>query len=152
MKTNKHQLISAAKELSAVIVAIEKLLKHYKGVSGNENYIKYCFDAVSRFKTKHSILDQIIDDTYNVDMNKRKGINIAVLMRIINEQFKILDDIDTAGDMFKPKWCPISRVIEQLHRLRWLHCTVESNSDSEGEMVVNGVCYRPESRVVLSFN
>jgi len=152
MKNDKHKLLSTARELRGTLQTIEDLLSNYTGIEGNENYVKYCRNKASDAHEDDAILNQLYDDTYNVDMEKRKGINIAPLIKIIEKQFKLLDDIDTAGDMFKPKWCKITKAVEQMHRLRWLVCYVEQdNKDENGVMILNGNCYIKEERVGLMF-
>lgn len=152
MKNNKHELLSTAIELRGALQTIEDLLSDYTGIEGNENYVKYCRNKASDAHEDDVILNQLYDDTYNVDMEKRKGINIAPLIKIIEKQFKLLDDIDTAGDMFKPKWCKITSAVEQIHRLRWLLCYVDQDNEDENEvMTLNGNCYIKEKRVGLIF-
>ena len=60
--------------------------------------------------------NSVVTLIFAVDLSQRKGINIAVLIRVIEKVFKLLDDIDTASDIFKPKWCKITQVVEKLQR------------------------------------
>lgn len=152
MKNDKHKLLSTAKELRGTLQVTEDLLNDYEGIDGNENYVKYCRNKAKQAHEDDITLKQMYDDTYNVDMEKRKGINIAPLIRIIEKEFKLLDDIDAAGDMFKPKWCKITSAVEQMHRLRWLVAYVETDSkDENGVMTLNGECYTKEQRIGLMF-
>lgn len=152
MKNDKHKLLSTARELRGTLQAIEDLLAGYAGIEGNENYVKYCRNKANEAHEVDATLKQLYDDTYNVDMGERKAINVAPLVKIIEKQFKLLDDIDTAGDMFKPKWCKFTSAVEQMHRLRWLVCYVEKdNKDENGVMTVNGNCYTKEERTALIF-
>ncbi|HRG36922.1 MAG TPA: hypothetical protein PK289_00160 [Bacteroidia bacterium] len=152
MKNDKHKLLSTARELRGTLQAIEDLLSGYAGIDGNENYVKYCRNKANQAHEDDDTLKQLYDDTYNVDMDKRKGINVAPLVKIIEKEFKLLDDIDTAGDMFKPKWCKFTKAVEQMHRLRWLVAYVEQdNKDENGVMTVNGNCYTKEERTALIF-
>jgi len=94
----------------------------------------------------------MIEDTYAVDLSQRKGINIATLSHTIEYMFKLLDDIDTASDIFKPKWCKFTKVISHLDQLRWVYCTIESERNENGDMIVNGECFKKEDRIVLSLS
>ena len=152
MKNDKHKLLATARELRGTLKTIEDLLDGYDGIEGNENYVKYCLNKAKQANKDDDTLKQLYDDTYNVDMAKRKAINVAPLYKIVEKHFKLLDDIDTAGDMFKPKWCKITSAVEQMHRLRWLVCFVEGdNKDENGLMNVNGNWFRKEERTVLNF-
>lgn len=152
MKNDKYKLLATARELRGILKTIEDLLDGYDGIEGNENYVKYCRNKAKQANEDDTTLKQLYDDTYNVDMAKRKAINVAPLYKIVEKQFKLLDDIDTAGDMFKPKWCKFTKALEQMHRLRWLVCFVEGdNKDENGLMNVNGNCFRKEERTVLNF-
>ena len=152
MKNDKHKLLSTARELRGTLQAIEDLLSGYAGIEGNENYVKYCRNKANEAHKDDADLKQLYDDTYNVDMTKRKAINVAPLYKIVERQFKLLDDIDTAGDMFKPKWCKFTKSVEQMHRLRWLVAYVEGdNKNDEGLIEVNGNCFKKEERTVLNF-
>ena len=57
----------------------------------------------------------------------------------------LLDDIDTASDMFKPKWCKYTQPVNQLQQLRWLYCTSETEKDKSGNMVINGECFKKKT-------
>ena len=151
MTNSKHQLLTAAIELQSTLIVINDLLDGYKEIGVNKNYVKYCRDRAIKVSDDLDTLNQLRDDTYNSDVTKRKGINIAVLVRIVKRYFKLLDDIDTAGDMFKPEWCKYTSAVEQLHRNRWLFVSIEDkNKDDSGLMVVNGDCFKKEERVVLN--
>lgn len=149
---NKNQMLYSANKLRDVLSSIEDILEGYEGIEGNRNYVRYCYNKA---KEAHAIDDELvkmIEDTYNSDMSQRKGINIAVLIRILEFMFKLLDDIDTASDMFKPKWCKITSVVSNLQQLRWIYCVVESERNESGDMVVNGECFKKEDRIVLSLS
>ncbi len=152
MRNQKIQMLSAANSMKDVLASIEGLLDGYDGIEGNRNYVKYCHKKAKEAEVNNFILAEMYENTFNADMSKRVGINIAVLLHIIQLQFKLLDDIDTAGDMFKPTWCKITKVVEQLHRLRWMYCTVGSNTDEDGNMTINGECFKKEERVILTNN
>jgi hypothetical protein len=152
MKNSKQQMLYSANKLRDVLSSIEDILEGYDGIDGNKNYVKYC---LKKAKEAHKIDDDLvkmIEDTYAVDLTQRRGINIAVLIRIIETLFKLLDDIDTASDMFKPTWCKITSVISHLQQLRWIYCTVESERNENGDMVINGECFKKEDRIILSLS
>lgn len=152
MKNSKEQMLYSANKLRDVLSSIEDILEGYDGIDGNKNYVKYC---LKKAKEAHKIDDDLvkmIEDTYAVDLTQRRGINIAVLIRVIETLFKLLDDIDTASDMFKPTWCKITSVISHLQQLRWIYCTVESERNENGDMVINGECFKKEDRIILSLS
>jgi len=150
MKNNKHQMLYAANKLRDILLSIENILEGYEGIEGNKNYVKYCQSKVKQANEDDATLKQIYDDTYNVDMAKRKAINVAPLYKIVEKYFKILDDIDTASDMFKPKWCKITKVVSYLEQLRWIYCIVENERNENGDMIINGECFKKEERIFLS--
>jgi hypothetical protein len=147
---NKFKLLETAKDLRGVLKTIENLLIDYPGVKGNENYVKYCLKKASAVNVLDEKLNELLESTYATDTSKRKGINVAILIKIIEAYFIALDDIDTAGDMFKPKYCKITSAVENLHRLRWLYCGISDETNNE-TMMVNGDCYKKENRVILNF-
>lgn len=152
MKNSKDQMLYSANKLRDVLSSIEDILEGYEGIEGNKNYVKYC---LNKAKEAHKIDDDLvkmIEDTYAVDLTKRRGINIAVLIRVIETLFKLLDDIDTASDMFKPTWCKITSVVSHLQQLRWIYCSVESEKNDNGDMIINGECFKKEDRIVLSLS
>ncbi|GIV43928.1 MAG: hypothetical protein KatS3mg035_1051 [Bacteroidia bacterium] len=152
MKNSKDQMLYSANKLRDVLSSIEDILEGYEGIEGNKNYVKYC---LNKAKEAHKIDDDLvkmIEDTYAVDLTQRKGINIAVLIRVIETLFKLLDDIDTASDMFKPTWCKITSVVSHLQQLRWIYCSVESEKNNNGDMIINGECFKKEDRIVLSLS
>lgn len=147
---SKNQMLYSADRLRDVLSSIEDILEGYEGIEGNRNYVRYCYNKA---KEAHSIDDELvkmIEDTYNSDMSQRKGVNIAVLIRILKFMFKLLDDIDTASDMFKPKWCKFTKAVSHLDQLRWIYCTVESERNENGDMIINGECFKKEDRIILS--
>lgn len=152
MKNSKDQMLYSANKLREVLSSIEDILEGYDGIYENKNYVKYC---LNKAKEAHKIDDDLvkmIEDTYAVDLTKRRGINIAVLIRVIETLFKLLDDIDTASDMFKPTWCKITSVVSHLQQLRWIYCSVESEKNDNGDMIINGECFKKEDRIVLSLS
>ena len=152
MKNSKDQMLYSANKLRDVLSSIEDILEGYEGIEGNKNYVKYC---LNKAKEAHKIDDDVvkmIEDTYAVDLTQRRGINIAVLIRVIETLFKLLDDIDTASDMFKPTWCKITSVVSHLQQLRWIYCVVESERNDNGDMIINGECFKKEDRIVLSLS
>lgn len=152
MRNSKEEMLYAADKLRDVLCSIEDILEGYEGIEGNKNYIKYCYQKA---KEAHNIDDELvkmIEDTYAIDVTQRKGINIALLVKIIEKQFRLLDDIDTASDMFKPKWCKISKVVSELQKLRWIYCTVDTERNKGGEMVINGEGFRKENRILIDIN
>lgn len=142
-------MLYAVKKLRDVLLSIENILEGYEGIEGNKNYVKYCYNKAKEAHTIDDDLEKLIEDTYAVDMTQRKGINIAILIYIIEKMFKLLDDIDTASDIFKPKWCKITKVVGKLDQLRWIYCTIE-NEKNEGDMIINGECFKKEERINLS--
>lgn len=152
MKNSKDQMLYSANKLRDVLSSIEDILEGYEGIEGNKNYVKYC---LNKAKDAHNIDDNLVEmneDTYAVDLTQRRGINIAVLIRVIETLFKLLDDIDTSSDMFKPTWCKITSVVNQLQKLRWIYCTVERERNENGDMIINGECFKKEDRIVLSLS
>lgn len=152
MKNSKDQMLYSANKLRDVLSSIEDILEGYEGIEGNKNYVKYC---LNKAKEAHKIDDDLvkmIEDTYAVDLTQRRGINIAVLIRVIETLFKLLDDIDTASDMFKPTWCKITSVVSHLQQLRWIYCSVESEKNDNDDMIINGECFKKENRIVLSLS
>jgi len=150
MKSTKHEMLYAAKQLRGVLSSIENILEGYEGVEGNRNYVKYCYNKAKEAHTVDDGLVKMIEDTYAVDLSQRKGINIAVLINIIEKMFKLLDDIDTASDMFKPKWCKYTQVVSNLQQLRWTYCTVESERNDNGDMIINGESFKKENRIIIN--
>jgi hypothetical protein len=112
--------------------------------------VSYCINKVKLANEDDLKLKQLYDDTFNVDMNQRKAINIATLLNIIEKYFKLLDDIDTASDIFKPTWCKITSVVSKLQSLRWLYCTFDIDINEEDNMIINGECFKREERIILS--
>lgn len=152
MKNSKDQMLYSANKLRDVLSSIEYILEGYEGIEGNKNYVKYC---LNKAKEAHKIDDDLvkmIEDTYAVDLTQCRGINIAVLIRVIETLFKLLDDIDTASDMFKPTWCKITSVVSHLQQLRWIYCSVESEKNDNGDMIINGECFKKEDRIILSLS
>ena len=152
MKNSKDQMLYSANKLRDVLSSIEDILEGYDGIDGNKNYVKYC---LNKAKEAHKIDDDLvkmIEDTYTVDLTQRRGINIAVLIRVIETLFKLLDDIDTASDMFKPTWCKVTSVVSHLQKLRWIYCAVESERNDNLDMIINGECFKKEDRIVLSLS
>jgi len=150
MKNNKDQMLYSANKLRDVLSSIEDILEGYEGIEGNKNYVKYCYNKAKQAHDIDDDLVKMIEDTYAVDITKRKGINIATLLYTIKYMFKLLDDIDTASDMFKPKWCKITSVISHLQQLRWIYCTVETVRNENGNMIVNGENFKKDDRIILS--
>lgn len=147
---SKDQMLYSASKLRDVLSSIEDILEGYEGIEGNKNYVRYCYNKSKEAHIIDNELVKMIEDTYHTDIMQRKGINIAVLDNIIKHMFKLLDDIDTASDMFKPKWCKITSVVSQLQQLRWIYCTVETEKNENGDMVINGECFKKEDRIILS--
>jgi hypothetical protein len=147
---NKHEMLYAANKLRDVLSSIEDILEGYEGIEGNKNYVKHCLNKSKEAHTVDDDLVKMIEDTYAVNTTQRKGINIATLIHIIEKMFKLLDNIDTASDMFKPKWCKISKVVSELQGLRWMYCTVSTERNENGEMIINGESFKKENRIVLS--
>ena len=152
MVKSKESMLYAAKQMKGIILSIEELLEEYDGIEGNKNYVKYCYNKAKSVSDDGIILKQLYDDTYNSDISKREGINISTLINIIENYFKILDQIDTASDIFKPKWCKISRTVNNLQSLRWLYCTTKSTIGENNDMVINGECFKKEERIILTFD
>jgi hypothetical protein len=149
---DKHEMLYAADKLRDVLCSIEDILEGYEGIEGNKNYVKYCYNKAREAHAVDDELVKLIEDTYAVDTTQRRGINIATLVHTIEKMFKLLDDIDTASDMFKPKWCKISKVVSELQGLRWRYCTVNTERNENGDMIVNGEGFTKENRIVLMLN
>ena len=152
MKNDKSQLLYAAGKLRDILSSIEGILEGYEGVEGNKNYVKYCYNKAKEAHTVDDGLVKMIEDTYAVDTTQRRGVNMTTLIHTIQKMFKLLDDIDTASDVFKPKWCKITKVVSHLDQLRWVYCTVENIRNENGEMIINGESFKKEERVILSLN
>jgi hypothetical protein len=150
MKNTKHEMLYAANKLRDVLLSIENILEGYEGIEGNKNYVKYCYNKAKEAHIVDNDLVKMIEDTYAVDTTQRRGINVATLVHTIEKMFRLLDDIDTASDMFKPKWCKITKVVSKLDQLRWIYCTVENERNGNGNMVINGECFKKEERINLS--
>jgi hypothetical protein len=127
MNQDKHALLTAAINLHGTITTIGNLLDGYDGIDGNKRYVAYCKVQVAGAEIDGKKLLGLYELTYNEDIQKRKEINIDDLIRIITNFFDLLDKIDTAGDIFKPKWCKFTSAVEQMHRLRWLVASVEND-------------------------
>lgn len=149
---DKNQMLYSANQLRDVLSSIEDILEGYEGIDGNKNYVKYCYNKAKEAHTIDDELVKMIEDTYSVDVTQRRGINIHTLITIIKKQFKLLDDIDTASDMFKPKWCKITSVVSHLQQLRWIYCTIETEKDENGNMIANGECFKKEDRILLQLS
>ena len=148
----KDKMLYSANKLRDVLSSIEDILEGYEGIEGNKNYVKYCYNKA---KEAHSVDDELVkmtEDTYAIDLSQRRGINIATLTHKLEFMFKLLDDIDTASDMFKPKWCKISSIISHLQQLRWIYCTVETERNESGDMIINGECFKKEDRILLQLS
>lgn len=150
--TEKDKMLYSANKLRDVLSSIEDIFEGYEGIEGNKNYVRYCYNKAKEAHTIDDELVKMIEDTYNSDMSQRKGINIAVLIRILEFMFKLLDDIDTASDMFKPKWCKITSVVSHLQQLRWIYCTVETERNENGDMIINGETFKKEDRILLQIS
>ena len=123
------------------------MLDDYDGVEGNKNYVKYCRNKAMIANEDDSILVEMYSDTYNVDFNKRKEINLEILFNIIKKHFKLLDNINTASDIFKPKWCNITTAVNKIQKSRFMVATLEN--DFKDTVFVNNVCFKREDRVIL---
>ena len=150
MEHDTHKLLSTAKDLREPLKVIENLLEDYDGIEGNEFYVKYCLKKARQANVFDGKLKEYYNDMYNTDTMKRKEIDADTLYGILGRLFKLLDDIDTAGDMFKPKWCKYTKAVEALHKLRWLYCYIERyNGNENGLMTVNRSC--DSERIALRF-
>jgi len=149
---DKHEMLYAANKLRDVLSCIEDLLEGYEGIEGNKNYVKYCFRKAKEAHTIDDDLVKMIEDTYAIDTTQRRGINIAILNRIIEKMFRLLDDIDTASDMFKPKRCKVTKAVSELQGLRWRYCTVDTVKNENGDMVINGEGFTKENRIILNIS
>lgn len=149
---DKHEMLYAADKLRDVLCSIEDIIEGYEGIEGNKSYIKYCYDKAKEAHTADDDLVKMIEDTYAVDISQRRGINIATLIHIIEKMFRLLDDIDTASDMFKPTWCKISKVVSELQGLRWRYCVLSTERNTNGDMIVNGEGFTKENRILLVLN
>lgn len=152
MKSSKEKMLYSAKKMREILASIESILDGYEGIEGNKSYVSYCINKVKLANEDDLKLKQLYDDTFNVDMNQRKAINIATLLNIIEKYFKLLDDIDTASDIFKPTWCKITSVVSKLQSLRWLYCTFDIDINEEDNMIINGECFKREERIILSLS
>lgn len=146
---NKIKILSAAFELRGVLSTIENLLKDYN-VDGNGNYCSYCLSRAEKAKEDYQVLDGMYEDTYRVPFEKRKEIDVVALQNILVKYYRLLDDIDTASDIFKPKWCKITSAVAELQNLRFLYCSVAGrNTDESGLMATNGSCVEEKVTIVI---
>jgi hypothetical protein len=127
MSQDKHALLNAAMNLRGTITTIGNLLEGYEGIEGNKRYVAYCKVQIAGADIDEKKLLELYELTYNEDIQKRKEIDLDDLIRVIINLFDLLDKIDTAGDIFKPKWCTFTSAVEQMHRLRWLVASVEND-------------------------
>jgi hypothetical protein len=127
MSQDKHALLNAAMNLRGTITTIGNLLEGYEGIEGNKRYVAYCKVQIAGADIDEKKLLELYELTYNEDIQKRKEIDLDDLIRVIINLFDLLDKIDTAGDIFKPKWCKFTSAVEQMHRLRWLVASVEND-------------------------
>lgn len=140
MTNLKDSLFTAAIEFQEILKTIEELSS--LGEEDNGNYFTYCNNKSKIYEKYESVLEELYNDAYNQDVNKRRGINVFILNNIVENYFKALDDIDTASDMYKPVYTLNVKCIEYLHRLRWLYCYTNSNE-------VNSECF--DKRIELIF-
>jgi hypothetical protein len=148
MRNIKHEMLYAANKLRNDLSFIEDILEDYNGIEGNTNYVKYCYKKSKEAHDVDNDLNDMLESTYAIDSSLHKGINIAILVKIIEKLFKLLDDIDTASDMFKPNWCDITQIVNGVQKLRWRYCTVKNERNENDDIIINGEKF---NRVVLSF-
>jgi hypothetical protein len=148
MRNDKFKMLEVVDKLADVLSVIEDLTEDYVGK--NDIYLNYCHAKSKEIHIHDKNLSQLFDNTFNEEMSKRKGINIKTLLDIIIHQYKLLDDIDTASDIYKPNWNKITNTINQLCKLRWLYCLVEENSENS-TLEFNGDYYSKENRVIFNF-
>ncbi len=140
---DNYKLLSIAKDLRKALKTIEDLLQGYEGVNGNSNYVFYCWKRADEAANEDGYLKSICDSAYNTDVSKRwiNSEQVESLHIMIKTYFKLLDDIDTASDIFKPKWCKITSAVAELVNLRWLYCSVNGN------IQYNGNCYTAKIKI-----
>ncbi len=141
---NKDIRLHVATKLRDVLLSIEGILEGYEGIEDNKSYVEYCFNKAKEVHIFDTVLIRMIEDTA-----EGRGVNVATLIHTVEGMFKLLDDIDTASDAFKPKWCKVTSVVDELQRLRWLYCTTYDTADESIEVTINGDLFRKESRVLL---
>jgi hypothetical protein len=120
----REEWLEIADKLRFDIDLIYKLTNNYSG--DNENYIKYVKNKCETANNLNLKLDEILTSIKN-----KKGINIKTLIDIIEGYIVILDDIDTAADMFKPKIDDLFKTIEFIHKLKWEYYTINNNGKIE---------------------
>lgn len=140
MTKEDKTLLATAIAFRQTLQCIQDLLFGYSGINGNKSYVLYCLKKSVEANEYDFILGQMNEDTFNADMSKRKEIDVEKLNLIARKLFKLLDDIDTAGDIFKPKWCKITAAVEQMHRVRWLNARLGGKS-GDGLMALNENCH-----------
>ena len=139
---NTHKLLDILKNLRGILTSIEKITNN----DLDNNYMRYCHKQATTIKDDDEVVNNLFDSVYNIDVTKRKGVNLSTINNLIIKYFGLLDDIDTAGDMFKPKQTFEFTLINQLHSLRWLYCVLEHQ---EGLITLNGEPYVKEFRVKI---
>lgn len=147
MTKEDKTLLATAIAFRETLGCIENLLFGYPGIDGNKPYVKYCFNKAIEAINYDIELNQMNEDTFNADMSKRKEIDVEKLNTVARKLFKLLDDIDTAGDIFKPKWCKITAAVEQMHRLRWLNARL-SGKTGDGLMALNENCHTDKIEII----
>lgn len=120
----REEWLEIADKLRFDIDLIYKLTNNYEG--DNENYVKYCNNKCESANKLNLKLDEILTSVKN-----KKGINIKTLIDIIEGYITILDDIDTAGDMFKPKIDDLFKTIEFIHKLKWEYYYINDKNEIE---------------------
>lgn len=136
-------------ELRDVLKSIEMILKNYNGIKGNEKYVSYCLKKAEEIKPFDEKIRELFDSVFHENKSKRRGINVAELNNIITKCYKLLDDIDTASDMFKPVWCTFSFAVANLSKLRWLYVYLKDDKEKNSSITVGDNLYRIEERVGL---
>ncbi len=120
----REQWLEIADKLRFDIDLIYKLTNNYEG--DNENYVKYVKNKCETANKLNVKLDEILTSIKN-----KKGINIKTLIDIIEGYITILDDIDTAGDMLKPKIDDLFKTIEFIHKLKWEYYYINDKDEIE---------------------
>ncbi len=118
---DQRKMLDVAKNLREVIRSIRSLLDEYEGIEGNKGYVSYCLNKTKRATINDLLLKQFLEDAYAVPITDRKPVDLFSLANMIIRQWTILDDIDTASDIFKPIWCNITTAVNLLQKHRWLY-------------------------------
>ncbi len=127
MRNSPVDIVHVANNLMNILSSIDNLLKGYEGIDGNKEYVAYCQEKC--MESYDFAWDLFL---ITKDFSEGKGVNVHSLLMIIQREYRILDDIDSASDMFKPKWCRITILVNEIQKLKNIYCSF----DHENRLVI----------------